>query len=82
MNPQVAAAVEVTPKPVKIRAASRSNFREYGLMIALIAIMIFFQIATNGTLFKPLNLTNLVLQNSYVVIMALGMLLVIVAWSH
>jgi putative multiple sugar transport system permease protein len=78
MNPQ-AAAVEVAPKPVKIRTATRSNFREYGLMIALIAIMIFFQIATNGTLFKPLNLTNLVLQNSYVVIMALGMLLVIVA---
>ena len=79
MNPQAAAAVEVTPKPVKIRTVARSNFREYGLMIALIAIMIFFQIATNGTLFKPLNLTNLVLQNSYVVIMALGMLLVIVA---
>ena len=41
--------------------------------------MIFFQFMTNGTLFKPLNLTNLVLQNSYVIIMALGMLLVIVA---
>jgi putative multiple sugar transport system permease protein len=34
---------------------------------------------TNGTLMQPLNLTNLVLQNSYIVIMALGMLLVIVA---
>jgi putative multiple sugar transport system permease protein len=34
---------------------------------------------TDGTLLKPLNLTNLVLQNSYIVIMALGMLLVIVA---
>jgi putative multiple sugar transport system permease protein len=74
-----AAAVETTAKPAKTKAATRNNLREYGLMIALIAIMIFFQIATNGTLFKPLNLTNLVLQNSYVVIMALGMLLVIVA---
>jgi putative multiple sugar transport system permease protein len=74
-----AAAIETTPKPAKIKGAGRNNFREYGLMIALIAIMIFFQVATNGTLFKPLNLTNLVLQNSYVVIMALGMLLVIVA---
>ena len=34
---------------------------------------------TDGTLMQPLNVTNLVLQNSYIVIMALGMLLVIVA---
>jgi putative multiple sugar transport system permease protein len=78
MNTQ-AEAVAATPKPAKTKNVGRGNFREYGLMIALIAIMIFFQMATNGTLFKPLNLTNLVLQNSYVVIMALGMLLVIVA---
>ena len=49
------------------------------MLIALIAIMIFFQVITAGALMKPLNLTNLVLQNSYVVILALGMLLVIVA---
>ena len=48
-------------------------------MIALVVIMVLFQILTHGTLFKPLNLTNLVLQNSYIIIMALGMLLVIVA---
>ncbi len=57
----------------------KSNIREYGMLIALIAIMVFFQIATKGTLLKPVNLTNLVLQNSYIIIMALGMLLVIVA---
>ena len=34
--------------------------------------MAFFQITTNGVLLKPLNLTNLFLQNSYIVIMALG----------
>ena len=57
----------------------KSNLREYGLLISLVAIMVFFQIETNGTLFQPLNLTNLILQNSYIVVMALGMLLVIVA---
>jgi putative multiple sugar transport system permease protein len=36
-------------------------------------------VMTDGTLFQPLNLTNLILQNSYIVIMALGMLLVIVS---
>ena len=56
----------------------KNNLREYGMMISLFAIMIFFEIVTDGTLLRPLNLTNLVLQNSYIVIMALGMLLVIV----
>ena len=57
----------------------KSNLRDYVLLIALIAIMIFFQFATNGTLFMPVNLTNIILQNSYVIVMALGMLLVIIA---
>ena len=57
----------------------KSNLREYGMLLSLIVIMAFFQFMTNGTLLKPLNLTNLILQNSYIVIMALGMMLVIVA---
>jgi putative multiple sugar transport system permease protein len=57
----------------------RNNIREYGMLIALIAVMIFFQIQTDGILMKPVNITNLVLQNSYVIIMALGMLLIIVS---
>ncbi len=57
----------------------KNNLREYGLLISLIAIMVFFQVMTDGTLFQPLNLTNLILQNSYIIVMALGMLLVIVA---
>ena len=57
----------------------RSNIREYGMLIALVAIMVFFQFYTGGILFRPVNLTNLILQNSFIVIMSLGMLLVIVA---
>ena len=57
----------------------RDNLREYGILIALVVIMAFFQIATDGILLKPVNLTNLILQNSYIVIMAVGMLLVIVS---
>ncbi len=69
-------------KKVEPEASSgvlKNNLREYGMLISLVAIMVFFQVMTNGTLFQPLNLTNLILQNSYIVIMALGMLLVIVA---
>jgi putative multiple sugar transport system permease protein len=57
----------------------RKNIREYGLLVALVVIMVFFQVVTNGVLFRPVNITNLVLQNSFIVIMALGMLLIIVA---
>lgn len=64
---------------VSVASYIRSNIREYGMLIALVAIMVFFQFYTGGILFKPVNLTNLVLQNSFIVIMALGMLLVIVA---
>jgi len=56
----------------------KNNLRSYGMLVSLFVIMLFFQIMTDGTLLQPLNLTNLVLQNSYIVIMALGMLLVIV----
>ena len=56
-----------------------SNLRDYGLVLALIAIMLFFQVTTGGTLFKPVNLSNLVQQNSFIIVMALGMLLVIVS---
>ena len=52
-----------------------TNLREYGLVLALIAIMIFFQFTTNGTLFKPVNLSNLVQQNSFIIVMALMVLL-------
>jgi len=57
----------------------KNNIREYGMLIALIAVMVFFQIQTKGVLFKPVNITNLVLQNSYIITMALGMLLIIVS---
>lgn len=62
-----------------VGAYFKRHIREYGLLFALIAIMVFFQIATDGVLLRPVNITNLFLQNSYIVIMALGMLMVIVA---
>ncbi|MGV0820728.1 multiple monosaccharide ABC transporter permease [Martelella sp. AMO21009] len=53
--------------------------RDYGILLALIVIIAFFQIVTDGVLMRPVNITNLFLQNSYVIIMALGMLMIIVA---
>jgi putative multiple sugar transport system permease protein len=56
----------------------KSNLREYGLLGSLLVIMAFFEYLTGGVLLAPVNITNLILQNSYIVIMALGMLLIIV----
>jgi putative multiple sugar transport system permease protein len=77
-GPQTGVAEETRPKRVAVSALV-TNLREYGLVLALIAIMLFFQFTTDGTLFKPLNLSNLVQQNSFIIVMALGMLLVIVS---
>ncbi|WP_198937730.1 multiple monosaccharide ABC transporter permease [Pelomonas sp. KK5] len=78
------AAVPTPSSPAAAPKAStasflKSNLRDYGMLLSLVVIMAFFWWMTDGTLMQPLNLTNLVLQNSYIVIMALGMLLVIVA---
>jgi putative multiple sugar transport system permease protein len=73
----------ITGMPDPEAAAARatfwkSNIRDYGLLVSLLLIMAFFEIMTGGVLLEPVNINNLILQNSYVVIMALGMLLVIV----
>ncbi|EHB63049.1 MULTISPECIES: multiple monosaccharide ABC transporter permease [Paenibacillus] len=56
----------------------KNNIRQYGMIIALVLIMIFFQIITGGLLLEPINITNLILQNSYILILAIGMVLVII----
>ena len=55
------------------------QFRQIGLFIALIALVIFFQVATDGITLKPINVSNLVIQNSYILILAVGMVMVIIA---
>jgi putative multiple sugar transport system permease protein len=61
-----------------ITAISR-NVRQFGMLIALVVIVAFFQYTTGGVMLKPQNVTNVFLQNGYIIAMALGMLLVIVA---
>ena len=70
-------SLPLSAKPNALTTFKRGA-REYGLLLSLIVIMVFFQVATGGALMQPLNLTNLLLQNSYIVVMALGMLMVIV----
>ncbi len=57
----------------------RGNVRQYGMVIALVAIVVFFQIKTDGVLLRPLNVTNLLTQNASILILAIGMVMVIIA---
>jgi putative multiple sugar transport system permease protein len=59
--------------------AMRNNVRQYGMIVALAVIVVLFQIWTGGTLLKPLNVTNLISQNGYILILAIGMMIVIIA---
>ena len=52
------------------------------MLIALVVITIFFAWKTNGTLLAPQNITNLISQNGYVVILAVGMLLCILTGGN
>ena len=53
----------------------KKHLSRYGMIIALASAMILFSFLTNGVLMTPINLTNLILQNSYILILAIGMLL-------
>jgi len=60
----------------------KGQIKQYAMLIALISVMVLFQILTGGILLKPLNVTNLILQNSYILILAVGMLLVILTGGN
>jgi putative multiple sugar transport system permease protein len=55
------------------------NLRQYGILAALVVIIILFQILTRGRLLMPGNVNNLIQQNAYVIILAIGMVIVIIA---
>lgn len=65
-----------------IKNIFKKNIRQYAMLIALVVIMAFFQIATKGILLVPMNVTNLILQNGYVFILAIGMTLTILTGGN
>jgi len=57
------------------RKLAMANLKQYGMMIALFVIYVIFLILSDGKNAAPMNINNLVMQNSYVVILSIGMLL-------
>ena len=52
-----------------------AGLKQYGMMIMLIVVYLLFAIITKGKNLTPMNINNLIMQNGYVVILAVGMLL-------
>jgi len=61
--------------PVEQKKLTMSNLKQYGMMLALFLIYAIFAFLSDGKNAAPMNINNLVMQNSYVVILSLGMLL-------
>ena len=66
---------------IKKRAA-KLDLKQYGMLMALVAIIVLFTILTDGKLVKPMNISNLIFQNAYVIILAIGMLLCILTGGN
>ncbi len=54
------------------------NLRQSGIFIAFVLIVVLFAVLTDGTLLSPGNITNIVLQFSYILVLAIGMVIVII----
>lgn len=63
----------------KMFGNGQSTGRQFGILGALVVIVVFFEIMTGGKTLDPVNLINLVNQNTYVLILAIGMVMVIIA---
>jgi putative multiple sugar transport system permease protein len=61
----------------KALAIVKKNLKQYTMMLALLVIVLMFQILTGGKLLLPMNVYNVLNQNAYIVILAIGMLLCI-----
>ncbi|MFE2754564.1 multiple monosaccharide ABC transporter permease [Actinosynnema sp. NPDC059335] len=54
------------------------NLRQSGIYMAFALIVVLFTVLTDGALLTPQNISNIIVQNSYVLILAIGMILVII----
>lgn len=61
-----------------VRNLLKNNMRQYGMIIALVLITVMFQALSDGILLKPLNVTNILQQYGFILVLAIGMVLVII----
>jgi putative multiple sugar transport system permease protein len=76
------APVTASPADTGSRKAPRRlsfNPRQSGIYVAFALIVVLFSVLTNGALLEAQNISNIVVQNSYILILAIGMILIIIA---
>lgn len=61
-----------------LKTMLRKNIREYGMFIALFAIMLVFSILSDGVFMSPRNISNLINSMGYIAVLAVGMTLILV----
>ncbi|GAB7193430.1 sugar ABC transporter permease [Kineococcus sp. NUM-3379] len=59
--------------------AIRNNLRTSGIYVAFVFVVVLFAFLTDGLSLSSGNVTNIILQYSYVLVLAIGMVIVIVA---
>jgi putative multiple sugar transport system permease protein len=62
-----------------IRELLTRNLRQSGIYVAFVAIIALFAFLTGGVSLSPINITNILLQYSYILVLAIGMVIVIIA---
>jgi len=65
-----------------IKNVIKQNMRQYAMLVALVTIMLLFQILTRGILLRPINVQRLIMQNSYILILAIRMVLCILTGGN
>lgn len=61
-----------------MRNLFKNNVRQYGMILALVLITVLFQVLSDGILLKPLNVTNILQQYGFILVLAIGMVMVII----
>lgn len=81
MSSQTQATEVTTPAatPAESPRRIRINLRQSGIYVAFALIVVLFSVLTDGDLLEPANISNIIVQNSYVLILAIGMILVIIS---
>jgi putative multiple sugar transport system permease protein len=67
------------PRPAGSPRRFSFNPRQSGIYVAFALIVVLFSVLTGGTMLQPENISNIIVQNSYVLILAIGMILIIIA---
>ncbi len=63
----------------KLKAIFGGDTRQFGMIFALVALILLFQVLTDGLALRPGNVINIFQGNSYILVLAIGMVLVIIA---